>query len=351
MVRRWAAALLALACLAAACGEGRRAAPPLEVVTIRGGTMGTSFAIKYVDRAEDRPRFEAAVRLCLERINRLFNTYVEDSVVSRFNALRHTEPVEVPAEFCREVVRALRIAVATDGAFDPTIQPVSKILPVGDRAVALPPSQADVERARVHVGYRKLQVVDATHLQKLEPEVAIDPNAFAKGYGVDAVAVLLESLGVDSYLVEIGGELRAAGQKPSGAPWRVGIEKPSEDGARVVAEVVALKAPAASIATSGNYRQFFESEGRRIGHIVDPRTGRSPQVQVVSATVRAADCAVADALATALMVTGPAAIAAIDAALEESFEAVVLVASVDAGGAVRRVAYRWSGEGPAETQR
>ena len=156
----------------------------------------------------------------------------------------------------------------------------------------------------LRTGYEKLEYrLDPPALRKLHPELTIDLSALAKGYGVDVLAEYLEEVGVQDYMVEIGGEIRARGTNPDGQVWRIGIEKPEPGGQRSVYEALPLED--LGMATSGDYRNYYELDGERLSHTIDPRTGRPITHKLASVTVLHEECAFADAYATALNVLGP----------------------------------------------
>jgi thiamine biosynthesis lipoprotein len=317
---------LALLALLPACAA--------QVITIEGRTMGTSYSIKYVGPPSSRPSVTAAIESALEAVDALFSTYRADSVVSRFNASRTTEPVAVGREFRDLTAMALSIAAATDGAFDPTILPVVRAYPLRDGRTTAIPSASVLAAAVERVGFDRIEIVDGSTIRKTRADTELDTNAFAKGHGVDRVVGELQRLGYLSCLVEIGGEVRCGGTKPGGAPWVVGVESPVEDGRRVVNERVHVRDEA--IATSGSYRQFIESGGATVHHIFDSRTGANPPSDVLAVSVRSATCAVADALATAFMVTGPAGVDRVRASLPSLRFGALFVHRDDAGKIVRR---------------
>lgn len=292
---RRTAALAAV--LLAACAE-----TPAPLHVLRGTTMGTTYTIKYVGEREPGETGRD-VLATLDAANKLFSTYDQESEISRFNDQRVTEPVEVEQSFWALCRHAMDVAIRTDGAFDPTMLPLVNLYgfgPVGERRV---PSEVEIDSTLPWVGHDKLEVLEDGRLRKSIPGLALDLSGIAKGWGVDAVAALLESRGIASYMVEIGGEVRCAGEKAGGEPWVIGIEGPGGEPQSNVIEKVELRG--ASLATSGSYRNFVREGERVLHHIFDPRTGRNPSNGVVSVSVRAETCALADALATAFMVLGP----------------------------------------------
>jgi thiamine biosynthesis lipoprotein len=202
------------------------------------------------------------------------------------------------------VKAALRISRLTQGAFDVTIGPVVNLWGFGPQTAeeALPSDKA-VKDALAKVGYERVHVRDTPPaLRKERSDINIDLSAIAKGYGVDKIAQYLEAQGIGHYLVEIGGELRGKGLNPNGVPWRIAIEKP-DPGQRVIERIIQISDR--GVATSGDYRNFFEIAGQRYSHTMDPRTGRPVRHDLASVTVVSDTCMEADALATALLVMGP----------------------------------------------
>lgn len=289
---------------------GRGGAAP-EVVRITGPTMGTSFAVTIVTEREAAKvkGLDARIAGRLAELNQRFSTYDPGSELSRFNDLSPGATLEVTAETARVTQYALGLAEETGGAFDPTVGPLVNLWGFGpaEQQSRLPPDDA-IAAAAERVGYSNVTVSETPPaLQKGPLESVLDLSAVAKGYGVDAIAELLESRGFEHFMVEVGGEVRARGRRVD-RPWRVGVEKadapPAGSAEDRMQKVVALWDQA--LATSGDYRNFFEIEGRRYSHTIDPRTGRPVEHNLATVTVLADTCREADALATALSVLGPA---------------------------------------------
>ncbi len=286
------ALLLALSVLAG-CGSD---AP--QVQEFQGQTMGTTYTIKYV-ATQPLPSLPAKVQQALDEFNRTFSTFIADSEISRFNAREQGGSVGLSESFLPVLRVALRIAEATGGAFDPTIMPLVRAWgfgPGGERGF---PTEEELAAARSRVGWRKLDVRPDGSLQA-DANVELDLSAIAKGAGVDRVAGLLRELGIPGFMVEIGGEVFCAGEKGAGVAWVIGVEEP---GNGALADRVPLRDRA--MATSGSYRNYLEEGGRRVHHVLDPRTGMNADNRVVSVSVIAPSCALADGLATAFMVLGP----------------------------------------------
>ena len=332
---------------AAACGPAVENRNEGTLVTVGGATMGTTFTVTVAlgagepaDSAGDAagrdaeaagPRagepatgavdaggrdaragnplpdpavLQAAVQQRLDRVEERMSHYRPDSEVSRFNGARSTAPQPMSAETLGVVAEALAVSRESGGAFDVTVGPLVDAWGFGPagRAPAAP-EEAALAALRTRVGFGLLEIDSAAStLRKRRAEVVIDLSAIAKGYAVDAVASLLAELGVRNYLVEIGGELRAAGANEEGAPWRVAIERPAA-GAPAAQRIVPLTD--AAIATSGDYRNFYNLDGARVAHMIDPRTGRPASHGLRSVSVIAERCSLADARSTALAVLGP----------------------------------------------
>jgi thiamine biosynthesis lipoprotein len=285
---------------------------PLEsdLLVIDGETMGTTYQIRIAgDELTEglRAEVERETGRRLAEVDALMSNWNPDSEISRFNAHRETDDFAVSFETADLVAFAVEVSKWTSGAFDITVAPLVSAWGFGSRAnVGPPPSQEEIDRLLQRTGPRVLRIgrgnpKDGGFLRKEIAEATIDLSAIAKGYGVDHVAGGLFALGREDFMVEIGGEVYAAGQRPGGGPWRIAVEKPIHEG-RSIQIVIELQDRA--LATSGDYRIFYEADGRRISHTIDPRTGRPVENGPASATAMAASATVADAWATALMVMG-----------------------------------------------
>ncbi|EED33066.1 thiamine biosynthesis lipoprotein [gamma proteobacterium NOR5-3] len=313
MFRRCFALPLVLvgAVLLSSCDNGPRR------VVLKGATMGTTWSVIY-SLGGERPDSTTdtvspdALQVQIERelaaINQSLSTYIPDSEISRVNAGDGTGPVVLSQRFATVLDSALAVGELTDGAYDVTVGPLVELWGFGARAGTLtPPDASEIGAAMQLVGAERL-AWDADTASLSRPEgLRIDLSSIAKGYAVDQLSELLAAQGIVNGLVEIGGELRASGSRPEGGPWRLAVESPDLGQARFIE---ALSVTDAAVATSGDYRNFFEYEGRRYSHLVDPRTGYPVAHELVSVTVIDPQCMTADALATALLVLG------LDAALE-----------------------------------
>jgi thiamine biosynthesis lipoprotein len=299
---RWILFPALLAALGA-CGDSPRERPVQELV---GSTMGTTFSIKVIAPPEslDLPALQKDIEAALDGINRTMSTYLSDSELSRFNASESVDWFEVSPELCHAVEAARVVSEFTGGAFDVTVGPLVNLWGFGPAESTYEPPGNDVITAAMQdVGYTKLHVDCAKPaLRKETPGIYVDLSAFAKGYAVDEVAQLLDARTLLDYLVEIGGEMRLRGMNARSEPWAIAIETPDR-AERSVQTVVHLTD--SSMATSGDYRNFFEHEGRFYTHTIDPRTGYPVTHNGASVTVVAESAAFADAAATALLVLGP----------------------------------------------
>lgn len=275
--------------------------------SIAGETMGTTYHVTLVTSEplpeEHRNRVAAQIADELAAVNRLMSTYDPESELSRFNAADGTELFPLSPETLQVLEYAQQVSVETGGAFDVTVGPLVAAWGFGAGASITPPDDAALAALREQVGYEKILLdTESSAARKAVPNLRVDLSAIAKGYGVDQVAQLLDSRGFENYLIEIGGEVRTRGANPDGDPWQVAIERPIEDG-RAIQRTVPLSGE--SMATSGDYRIYYERDGRRVSHTIDPRTGRPIEHNLASVSVIHDQCAFADAYATALNVLGP----------------------------------------------
>jgi FAD:protein FMN transferase len=241
----------------------------------------------------------AAVDDALETVNRQMSTWQNHTEISAFNRSRTSDPFPVSPAFAAVVERALDWSAATDGAFDPTVKPLVDHWGFGPQSENEP-----LEQIMPFVGWQKVRVQNDS-LIKTHPQLQLDLSAIAKGYGVDEVLRVIRAQGVENVLVEIGGELAAAGKSPAGGLWRIGIESPEPDRAFGDRLFRTLELSGRAMATSGDYRRFRTREdGTRYSHIIDPRTGRPAETDIAAVTVLADNCTDADAAATALFVMG-----------------------------------------------
>lgn len=271
-----------------------------------GATMGTGYSVRITGLPPDidPQRLECDIGRLLEEINGLMSAYREDSELSRFNRSRRTDWVAVSPELVYVLQEAQRVSRLSGGAFDVTVGPLVNLWGFGPSLYpARMPTAAQIAAAGKRVGFELLQIRNSPPaLRKGREDIYIDLSAIAKGYGVDRAAEFLEAQGIHNYLVDIGGEERIKGHSPLGIPWRIAIEQPMTEG-RKVQRIIELDSH--GVATSGTYRNYFEWDGKRYSHIIDPRTGWPITHKLVSVTVLSDTAMRADALATALLVLGP----------------------------------------------
>jgi len=280
---------------------------PVDLLHLTGTTMATIYNVKVVGpgfTAGERARIEGIVETELERVDAVMSRYRAGSVLDRLNRSRSTGFQAVPGELAAILLLARSVSDLSGGAYDVTVGPLVGLWGFDEkRRLATPPEETAVAAARERVGFGLLEIdPGGPAVRKLHPELDIDLSSIAKGHGVDRVSAALAAAGYRDHLVDIGGEVRAVGRNPRGEPWRVGVEKPL-DRRREVLEAVGLSDMA--MATSGDYRDFYLLEGRRVSHTIDPRDGRPVDHGLASVTVLDPVCARADALATALTVLGP----------------------------------------------
>lgn len=276
---------------------------PPQQVHLSGPTMGTTYNIKYIvqDGQPSSQDLQTEVDRLLEQVNDQMSTYRKDSELSRFNQHQSTDPYEVSEQTATVVKEAIRLNQVTQGALDVTVGPLVNLWGFGPEArPEVVPSDEELAERKANVGIHHLSV-DANKLSKDLPHLYVDLSTIAKGWGVDVVADYLQSQGIHNYMVEVGGEIRLKGLNRDGVPWRIAVEKPTVD-ERSVQEII--EPGDMAIATSGDYRNYFERDGVRYSHIIDPQTGRPIHNRVVSVTVLDKSCMTADGLATGLMVLG-----------------------------------------------
>lgn len=276
--------------------------PTVKVEHIWGQTMGTTYNVKFPEVAGvDDELIKAAIDERLVRVNKLMSTYDPTSELSRFNQNRFEQPFSVSDETLLVVKEAIRLGKLSHNVLDVTVGPLVNLWGFGPtmRPETIP-TEDEVEAVRDYVGLDKLEV-RGNSLVKHHPQLYVDLSTIAKGYGVDVVAELLESNGIEDYLVEIGGEMRVKGEKGDGAPWLIAIEKPVSN-ERAVQKLISIGENA--IATSGDYRNYYEQDGIRYSHLIDPRTGKPIQHSTVSVTVVDPSSMTADGMATAFNVLG-----------------------------------------------
>jgi len=273
-----------------------------------GRAMGTTYTVKIVSESPLAPPetqvLADGIFAAIDDVNTKMSTYQDDSELSQFNQLRTDEPFAVSPETLTVLVEARRIGQLSNGAYDITVGPVVNVWGFGPGARTKDISDEMITDLLVSVGWDRIEIDEAAStIRKLHPNVYVDLSSIAKGYAADRVAEALNDMGQTRFLVELGGEMRAAGFNSSQQPWRVAIESPVEN-ARAIERVVPLDN--LSMATSGDYRNYYDADGERISHTIDPRTGRPVRHRVAAVTVVDPSCMTADGWATALIALGEA---------------------------------------------
>jgi FAD:protein FMN transferase len=285
--------LIVIASLAAACGQMNE-----QPVRLLGQAQGTYYSIIYYDKGQRDFQYE--IDSILKDFDLSVSLWVPQSVLSRVNG-RDTS-VLLDKYFMDNFRLSYEVAEKTGGSFDMTVGALVRAWGFGfDEEKKV--SEEIVDSIMTFTGYKKVRL-EGNRLKKEDPRTSLDFNAIAQGYSVDLLCDFLESKGIHRYLIDIGGEVRGKGRKTGGVKWKVGIERPAKSASdpRDIQSVVAIEDKA--LATSGNYRKFYEENGVRYSHTIDPKTGYPVQHSLLSVTVMADRAAVADAYATAFMVMG-----------------------------------------------
>lgn len=283
---------------------------------LQGETMGSAWTVKIAGNLPaPAAQLQAGVQARFEAVDQALSTYRASSALNGFNGSDSGDWVSIDPELGVVLAYALELAHRSDGAYDVTVGPLVDLWGFGPRpATNRVPEDAAIAAARARVGWRRVEV-DATHTRaRKAPGVRVDLSSLGKGRGVDRVAEYLDAAGVANYLIDLSGKLRARGRNPAGNPWGVAIEVPGPDngsdsdpGKHAAALPVRIALHDESVATAGDYRRYFELDGRHYSHIIDPRTGFPVTHATASATAIGATCMEADALATVFMVMPPAA--------------------------------------------
>lgn len=260
-------------------------------ITVVGSLAGSKFS---------QSSLQYEIDLLLNKINQQMSTYIADSEISQFNQFTEKKWFPVSSNLAFVVLSSQEVSKQTSGAFDITLAPLIDLWGFGVKERFDFPQDEEIDEALKNIGYRLLEVrLEPAALRKANPKLRIDLSAIAKGFAVDEVSEFIKLNGYKNYLIEIGGEIRAQGRNTSGLPWRIGIESP--DTYQVKEH---LKISNVSLATSGDYRNYFMEKGVRYSHTLDPRTGKPVIHNLASVTVLHDSAMMADAYATALSVMG-----------------------------------------------
>lgn len=262
-----------------------------------GFIFGTIYHITYHSDNNLKKEIEAE----LKKVDQSLSPFNKTSVISKVN--RNENPVVDPM-FKEVFLLAENISNETHGAFDITVAPLVNEWGFGFKK-GVEPTRQVIDSLKYIVGYQKVKLTPKNYVQKQDPRIMLDCSAIAKGYGCDVVARLLRKNGINDYMIEIGGEIVTRGFNQKQEPWRIGVNKPTDDSLNTSQELqTILNVTDIAMATSGNYRNFYYKNGKKYAHTIDPKTGYPVQHTLLSATVLAKDCATADAYATSFMVLG-----------------------------------------------
>ncbi len=275
-------------------------------VSLSGKTMGTTYHIKVVTGLfKNTKGLKDKVEMRLEQINKSMSTYRKDSEISLFNAFdRIGEKFYISDDFFNVMKVAKDIYKLTGGAWDGTIKPIVNLWGFGNsKNKKRIPEESEIKTLLSEIGFNYIEISSNRYLVKRKASISLDLASIAKGYAVDQIAALIRTNGIKNFLIEIGGEVFAAGLRNDGKKWRVGINSPKKDSPfDKIYKVISLYDK--GFATSGDYRIFFEFKGKRFSHIIDPRNGHPIDNGVVSVSIVADTCTFADGLATAVMILG-----------------------------------------------
>ncbi len=290
--------------LQAGCSAKHEEKP--EMLMLSGATMGTTFNLKYYPKTislHSVKNIRPTVQALLDSIEDKMSTYLPDSEISRFNQAPVGQWTDVSEQTLKVVEIARTASETTEGAFDISVAPLVNLWGFGPNfSTDSIPGWPAIDRALERVGYTALEIRITPPALLKNRKMSIDLSGVAKGYAVDQVAELFETMGLEVFMVEIGGEIRTRGRKTDGQSWKIGVESPRTD-SRSVQRILDVSGWA--VATSGDYRNFFEKNGQRYSHTIDPVTGYPVTHDMASVTVLMHEAAQADALATALLVMGP----------------------------------------------
>ncbi|MFP4288584.1 MAG: FAD:protein FMN transferase [Bacteroidales bacterium] len=269
----------------------------MQLVILKGEVFGTYYTVSYYDKKGTN--YAPEIESFFDSFNESLSYYVPNSVISKIN---RNETNEADEYFLSVLEKSLAIAEKTNGAFDPTMSPLVNAWGFGFENRQKMDQQKIDSMMRI-TGYDKVSIEGNRVIKKI-PEIQFDFNAIAKGYASDLAGKILEEKGVETYMVELGGDLVAKGLKPDGSKWRIGLEKPAEDMYAQQEWEYLVKITNQALATSGSYRKYYEEGDQRFSHTIDPKTGRPVKHNLLSASVFANTCLEADAYATAFMVMG-----------------------------------------------
>lgn len=266
--------------------------------------MGTYWQVSIAEKLDEIEQYQLQQKIeaDLKKINQQMSTYIPDSELQQFNhSLIVNEPIAISSELRYVIDAAQKISEQSDGYYDITIGPLVNLWGFGPKKVTEAPTEEAIAAAKARVGYQQLTMSEAG-LAKSRQDIELDLSSIAKGYGVDIVAEEVANNGYSNYIVDIGGEVRAGGDK-YGLPWKIGVQTPDINKSGVE-RIISLKDQTIALATSGNYLNYVDYGNVHAAHEINPKTGMSELSSLLSVTVVAKDCMTADGYATALMALG-----------------------------------------------
>jgi thiamine biosynthesis lipoprotein len=294
---KWLFCLLLVVSLGGCSGD-------VEPVQLSGATMGTTWHISYIKPKviPDQDQLQSGVEEILETVNQRMSTYLAESEISQFNAAEANTWFTVSSDVFTVLSTALDVGRQSEGAYDVTVAPLVELWGFGSSGVVShPPKELEITALMRQIGQGNLRLDDTNSSILKQRDLSLDFSSLAKGYAVDRLADWMISKGVDRFMIEVGGELRLSGLSGRGDFWRIAIEQPEAPGGSVAAT---MDLTDVAVATSGDYRNYFEADGQRYSHMIDPRSGYPIAHDLVSVTVVHQNCMIADAWATALTVLG-----------------------------------------------
>lgn len=292
--------VLCMHLLLSGCMPQKKASPILKELS--GSVFGSTYSIKYLGDL-DPEVWKKELEIFFKEFNDEFSTYQKTSTISALNEAPSSKKIKVSAKFIQMLELSKTLYEDTKGAFDPTLEPILKVWGFSGEGKPKRPSDVEISTARAKVGFHFIKWdSDSQMVWKTKNGVSLNLNAFAPGWAADLLGSEMEKKGINNFMIDIGGEILTKGNKGENLPWVIGIEEPSDQLGHQIR--TAVKMSAGSIATSGNYRQYFNDKGEKKSHIIDPRTGMPVAHQISSATIISQTAAEADAWGTAMMVLG-----------------------------------------------
>ncbi len=275
-----------------------------ELIVLKGQTMGTTYSIKIISNSKSfrKEELKKNIDSVLVDVNNKMSTYIKNSELSEFNKLQDTNWISASYDLVTVFSEAIEVSRKSEGMYDITVGPLVNLWGFGPgNKTEKIPSKKEINEIKKNIGYKNI-LIDSNKLKikKRNPDIYCDLSSIAKGYGVDKVAMYCDSKNINNYMIEIGGEVRTKGKNQKGNQWRIGIASPNNIGLQNIVNLSNY-----SMATSGDYLNYFEKDGIRYSHTINPKTGKPITHKLASVSVIYKDCSYADAYATAIDVMGP----------------------------------------------